>query len=270
VTVRKLSYDASTQGSTIIKDFLVDQNIYASASVIPAGKIVGVSKDISSTIASYVKWPDASANYWEYTSPDFAPFQKDAEVAGTEVPSGSVLLSGGVTTRSGYLPDSVQVFYVEVAGENRAIIVNGADPDELTTNLVAEIRNILAEKELDGYYSVEVVDSGSETGTSISMGWVAETYIDFGRWGMLLAGVGIGAFYGLIYRFMTTWRRIKGLIGFGVATSILLPAALLESSITKVIGGLVVATLAAFLIVRVVVPLVSPWISAGWRRTTRA
>jgi hypothetical protein len=82
---------------------------------------------------------------------------------------------------------------------------------------------------------------------------------------MLLAGVAIGGFYGLIYRYLTRWRRTKGLLGFGMATAVLLPATFLESSITKVIGGVTVATIAAFLIARFVVPLVSPWIqrSAG-------
>jgi hypothetical protein len=50
-----------------------------------------------------------------------------------------------------------------------------------------------------------------------------------------------------------------------MATAVLLPATFLESSITKVIGGVTVATIAAFMIARFVVPLVSPWIqrSAG-------
>ena len=166
VTVRKLAYNTSTEQSTIVKDFLVDQNIYASASVIPDGKIVAVSKDLISGSPAYVKWNDADANYWRYISPDFEAFQNAAEMPGSEVPTGSVVVSGGVTTRSGYLPDSVQVFYIEVAGENRAVIVNGATPDELTTNLVVEINKILKEKELDGYYAVEAVVSESQIGST--------------------------------------------------------------------------------------------------------
>lgn len=168
VTVRKLAYDVSADQSDIVKNFLINQNIYASASAIPSSKIVGVSKDLTSASASYVRWADADANYWKYNSvsQEFSLFQNTVEVAGTEVPTGTVVTSGGVTDRFGYLPDSVQVFYVEVAGENRAIIVNGATPDELTTNLVAEINSILQEKELDGYYSVEAVDSGSQIGST--------------------------------------------------------------------------------------------------------
>ena len=48
-----------------------------------------------------------------------------------------------------------------MAGEDRAIIINGATPNELTKGLVAEIKKILAEKELDGYYNVEVLNSNT-------------------------------------------------------------------------------------------------------------
>lgn len=160
VTVRKLAYNVSTQQSTILKDFLVDQGIYASASAIPDDKIVAVSKDATSGLASYLKWPDASAAYWDYTlnTTTFAKIQSSGQDA---VPSGEVADIGGVSVRSGYLPDTVQVFYVNIAGEDRAIIVNGATPEELSTNLANEIRTILTEKELDTFYLVEAVDPES-------------------------------------------------------------------------------------------------------------
>ncbi len=160
VTVRKLAFNPATQKSDILKAFLVDQNVYASAAAIPDDKIVAVSKDLTSGAAVPLKWADADASYWRYDNG--ATTFSEIQNGGVDVvPSGDITTLGGITTRSGYLPDTVQVFYVNVAGEDRAIIINGATPDELTTGLVVEINKILEEKELDGYYTVEAVDSDS-------------------------------------------------------------------------------------------------------------
>ena len=160
VTVRKIAYNPATQQSDIVKAFLVDQNVYTSGSAIPNSKIVALSKDVTSGAAAPLKWADTDAAYWRYdlSTTTFAKIQSGGQDA---VPSGTISTTGGVTTRSGFLPDSVQVFYVNVAGEDRAIIVNGAKPDDLTSALVTEIDKILVEKELDGYYTVEAVASGT-------------------------------------------------------------------------------------------------------------
>lgn len=140
-----------------LEDFLADQNILAT---VPDGKIVAVSKDFTSGVGAGDKWPDADAAYWEYDTGAFAQLVSGPNAL---VPTGTV--SG--TTRTGYLPDSVQVFYVSIAGENRALIVNGATPDELAQGLRDEIINVLAEKDLAQYYDVEAVSTGSNyTGTS--------------------------------------------------------------------------------------------------------
>lgn len=158
------TYDPTTDQSDILKDYLIDQGLYASAGVIPDDKVVAVSKDFSSGVGSGDKWADADAAYWEYTN-STTTFAKLVSGPNAVVPTGTVSADG--MTRTGYLPDSVQVFYVSVAGENRAIIVNGATPDELAEGLRDEIEAILAEKDLAQYYTVEAVDTGSNyTGTS--------------------------------------------------------------------------------------------------------
>ena len=83
---------------------------------------------------------------------------------------------------------------------------------------------------------------------------MAEAYIDFGPWFMMLPILGLGWAYGRFYRWMANYRYSKGMVGMGLATATLYPAAYLESSITKLFGGLVVAALVAWLIARVVVP----------------
>lgn len=160
VTVRKLTYNPSTEQSAIVKAFMVDQEIYATDADIPDNKIIAISRDLTSGHPAPLKWADTDAAYWTYDlgTTSFSRVQSGGQDA---VPSGTISTVGSVTTRSGYLPDSVQVFYVNVAGEDRAIIVNGSTPDELAAGLGTEINNILIEKELDGYYDVQVIATGS-------------------------------------------------------------------------------------------------------------
>jgi hypothetical protein len=107
--------------------------------------------------------------------------------------------------------------------------------------------------------------AGAEDGTSISLGWIAELYIDFGAWGMMLAAMLIGVLYGAIYRFLTSWSKSQGLLGFATATVVLFGAVYLESSITKVIGGIVVSLLAVLVINYVL----GPRLFARGSRTSR-
>lgn len=140
------TYNPAADQSNILKEYLASRTITVSDD-----KIVAVSKDFSSGVASGNKWPDADAAYWRYDLVNTA-FTKIGGVT-PNVPTGTVSSDG--MTRTGYLPDSVQVFYISVAGENRAVIVNGATPSQLTNGLRDEIKAILAEKGLDKYYDVE-------------------------------------------------------------------------------------------------------------------
>jgi hypothetical protein len=160
------TYDPVTDQSDIIIDYLINQGVYLADTSIPDDKVVSISKDFSSGVGSGDKWLDANAVYWRY---DLATttFAKIVSGSNSVVPTGSVTTTGGVTTRTGYLPDSVQVFYVSVAGENRAVIVNGATPQELTVNLKNELTLILQEKGLDKFYDLEAVTTNANyTGTS--------------------------------------------------------------------------------------------------------
>ena len=160
------TYDPSVDQSDIIVDYLLDQGVYTADTAIPDDKIIAVSKDFSSGAGSGDKWLDVNAVYWRYDL-GTTTFAKIVSGSNSAVPTGSVTTTGGVTTRTGYLPDSVQVFYVSVAGENRAIIVNGATPSELTVNLKNELVAILAEKGLAQYYDLEAVTTNANySGTS--------------------------------------------------------------------------------------------------------
>ena len=147
------TYVPATGQSGILRAYLASKGVTAIAN----NKVVAVSQDFTSGVAVGNKWPDADAAYWRYTL-GTTTFAKIGGATPT-VPTGTVSADG--MTRTGFLPDSVQVFYVSVAGENRAIIVNGAKPDDLANGLRDEIIAILAEKNLAQYYTVETVPTGS-------------------------------------------------------------------------------------------------------------
>jgi hypothetical protein len=100
--------------------------------------------------------------------------------------------------------------------------------------------------------------AGSDRGVSFSIGYMGESYIDFGRYGMMLPVFGFGLMLGGIYRWLMLQRHAPRLLGMALATAILYGAVFLESSITKVFGGLAVTILVSWLIVRVAAPLILP------------
>ena len=155
------TYDPTSDQSLILEEFLVNQGIYTSLSSITDGKIVAVSKDLTNDFALGNMWHDGDAAYWAFESTGsagthFSILEDDGD---NLVPSGTVSLTGSVYNRSGYLPDTVQAFYLNIAGENRVVILNGATPDELTASLRDEIMSILQEKELERFFDVEAVSS---------------------------------------------------------------------------------------------------------------
>jgi hypothetical protein len=98
----------------------------------------------------------------------------------------------------------------------------------------------------------------SEEGTSVSLGYMAESYIDFGAAGMMVPIFGLGLLLGRFYRWMLR-RDPSRLLGMALATATIFGASFLESSITKVFGGLVVAMLVSWIVLRIA-PLYLRWI----------
>ncbi len=90
--------------------------------------------------------------------------------------------------------------------------------------------------------------AGVKQGTSISIGYIGESYIDFGKWLMFAPIFVLGCLYAWIYRYFV-YQDPNHLLGFAVATSILLfSAILIESSNIKIVGGVTTSVIAfAFL-----------------------
>jgi hypothetical protein len=101
---------------------------------------------------------------------------------------------------------------------------------------------------------------GSSEGVSISLGYIAEAYIDFGPYIMFAALLGIGLFYGLVYRVLLRWRRSSGLLGMAMATAVLASVGPMENSFTKVFGGIVVSLVIAWGTIVFLVPFWAPWL----------
>jgi hypothetical protein len=90
--------------------------------------------------------------------------------------------------------------------------------------------------------------AGSESGTSIGIGYVGESYIDFGPVGMFAPILVLGILYGLINRFFITRARYK-LLGASLAVSVLVfNAYAMESSNIKLLGGVVGAAMVSIVI----------------------
>jgi len=93
------------------------------------------------------------------------------------------------------------------------------------------------------YYTGMAV-AGTDTGSSIGIGYFGESYIDFGPAGMFAPIFLLGIFYGLIYRLFVSRAKSK-VIGFAIAVSILLfNASEIETSNVKILGGTVCVCLA--------------------------
>jgi hypothetical protein len=102
--------------------------------------------------------------------------------------------------------------------------------------------------------------ASSSEATSISLGYIAEAYIDFGSVGMFAALFGIGLLYGAIYRVLARWRRSQGLLGIAVASVVMVSVGAMENSFTKVFGGVIVSLVVATMMIVFIVPRWAPWL----------
>ena len=125
-------------------------------------------------------------------------------------------------------------------------------------------KGIIDDSERTSYYTGIQV-AGMEQGASISIGYMGESYIDFGPIGMFAPIFVLGLLYGLVYRLFVKYARFK-VIGFGAATSVLLFSAYnFETSNVKILGGM----LACAIITGVFVWLAEPVLAGllGLRKT---
>jgi hypothetical protein len=107
------------------------------------------------------------------------------------------------------------------------------------------------------YTGIYIIGAG--TATSVSIGYIGESYIDFGPTGMMGVLFLYGWLLGRIYRWLAIRDISRGLLGMSMATAVLISASFLESSITKVFGGIIAGVLVVWLMNRLVIPAYLPW-----------
>jgi hypothetical protein len=122
-----------------------------------------------------------------------------------------------------------------VPHENGALWL-GAIKHVVTPRLFFPDKGTISDSDRTTLYTGVLV-AGEEQGTSIGIGYVAESYVDFGAVWMFAPIVLLGVFFGFIYRLFVVRVRFK-LIGTAIATSILIFGAYtIETSNIKIVGG---------------------------------
>jgi hypothetical protein len=98
-------------------------------------------------------------------------------------------------------------------------------------------------------------------GTSISMGYMAESYIDFGPVAMFAPIFILGLLWGGMYRYFLT-RESPVILRYAVATVVLISANQFGMHSTKLLGGMLMTFLVMALLLKFVLPHVFAWITA--------
>jgi len=109
-----------------------------------------------------------------------------------------------------------------------------------------------------GYF---IIGGGSTT--SVSIGYIGESYIDFGARGMFVPIFIFGFLIGRTYRWLVLRAITKGLLGMGLASAIIITLTYLDSSITKIMGGYIASLLVVWLFNKMIVPGYLRWCLAG-------
>lgn len=99
--------------------------------------------------------------------------------------------------------------------------------------------------EITQYYT-GLITPGSTTATSISMGYVADSYIDFGVPVMYLPIYLLGLLWGLLYRYFVRSADGSYLVGYALSVVVLLNAMSFEIGIVKLLGSVLTSFLVAW------------------------
>jgi hypothetical protein len=99
-----------------------------------------------------------------------------------------------------------------------------------------EKASLASDSERTMRYTGILLASGSE-GTSISMGYVAESYVDFGLIGALLVCTLMGMAYGFMARIVVRQHKQLDIFVITTLAIVLFPAQLFETSNVKLLGG---------------------------------
>ena len=95
---------------------------------------------------------------------------------------------------------------------------------------------------------------GIDSGVSISLGYFADCYIDFGRWGMLLPLLLLGCLYSVLYWYFSTKSSQNLLINYALVGSFFMETIIFESDGAYLLGRLLSNTVTYFLFIKFLLP----------------
>ena len=109
--------------------------------------------------------------------------------------------------------------------------------------------------------------AGEGQGTSISIGYMAESYVDFGPLWMFIPIFLVGVGRGLIYRFFLR-RGDARLVGYAFTIAVFWGGYQLEVATGKLLGGTLTRFIILALVFRFAAPVVARWLQHGDARET--
>jgi len=101
-------------------------------------------------------------------------------------------------------------------------------------------------------------------GTSISMGYMVESYIDFGPVFMYVPIFLLGTLWGGMYRYFVS-RGPPTLLGYSVAVTVLINANQFGMYTSKLLGSMLMSFIVMALLLRFVLPYLWGWIASPHR-----
>ncbi len=118
--------------------------------------------------------------------------------------------------------------------------------------------NLTSDSELTMRYTGLYLASDAE-GTSISIGYMGESYVDFGPYGMFVPIFLLGLFWGTMYYFFMTKARFT-ILGYAFATALLLNAYQFEMASIKLLGGVLIRFIVLALVIHYFEARIAMWL----------
>jgi hypothetical protein len=98
-------------------------------------------------------------------------------------------------------------------------------------------------------YTGIIFGGSSGIGTSVSLGYVAELYVDFGPFGAVITAFIMGFLGGRAVRYVVSSGSLPAIVSYGLAVMLAVTVTQFDAALIKMVGGFV-TTLAAILVLR--------------------
>jgi len=109
------------------------------------------------------------------------------------------------------------------------------------------------------YSGLGLDKGGNAANTSISLGYVAELYVDFGLVGTLVAMSMLGFIFGYSVKYLTASTALPAIVNSGLALVLMMPVTSFELSLVKMIGAYVTIFAVVLMLRRFLFPYLLRW-----------